>query len=65
MFLIYIYVPSKSTLGSTVGTSRNVIACSVLKQEDSSLNPKIEKLKETIERFFIGDVGDKDEEMEI
>ena len=34
----YIYVPSKTDLGKMCGTSRNVIACSILKNKNSALN---------------------------
>lgn len=37
----YVFVASKSDLGKACGTSRNVIACSIVKFRDSRLTPQI------------------------
>jgi len=49
----YVYVPSKVELGKACGTTRNVIACSILKKKDSKLNDQINEMKDTVERLFI------------
>lgn len=45
----YIYVSSKKKLGQALGTSRNVIACSILKNEHSNMNGKIKAIKNKAE----------------
>ena len=50
----YVFVKSKQELGAQLGTSRNVVATSVIKNKASSLNSSIEGVKDQIEKFFIG-----------
>ena len=45
---------SKAQLGQACGTSRSVIACSIVKQMNSSLEKDIDALKVAIEKCFYG-----------
>jgi U4/U6 small nuclear ribonucleoprotein SNU13 len=49
----YVFVPSKVALGRACGVSRNVIACSILQNEESELKEQINNLKDQIERLLI------------
>lgn len=50
----YIFVLSMAELGQACGTSRNVIACSIItKKNDNSLSKEINNLKIEIEKCFI------------
>jgi len=55
----YVFVPSKSELGKSAGTTRNVVACSIAKHIDKRApkNEKLEKLindlKDETERLFV------------
>ena len=42
----YVFVESKKALGKACGTSRNVICVSILKNEKSSMNDEIQRIKE-------------------
>ena len=50
----YIYISSKQELGAICGTSRNVIAVAIIKNKTSHLNEQIYKMRDEIERYFIG-----------
>lgn len=49
----YIFVASKQALGRACGISTSVIAACVTVAENSQLNPKIQLVKEAIERLII------------
>jgi len=49
----YVYIGSKVELGKACGTTRNVIAASILKLKDSKLNNQINEMKDKVERLFI------------
>ena len=48
----YVFVPSKKALGKHCGTTRNVIAVSILKNERSKLNDNINAIVDKCERLF-------------
>ncbi len=49
----YIFVPSMAELGQACGTSRNVIACALIKRfNDNALNDQIQELKLDIEKCY-------------
>ena len=49
----YIFVPSMAELGQACGTSRNVIACALIKRfNDNALEDQIQQLKLDIERCY-------------
>ena len=49
----YIFVPSMAELGQACGTSRNVIACALIKRfNDNALDDQIQQLKLDIERCY-------------
>ena len=50
----YVFVDSQSSLGKACGTSRNIIACSIIStQEESPLQGRIDELKDEIEQLFL------------
>eukprot|EP01015_Nassula_variabilis_P019344 TRINITY_DN3262_c0_g1_i1.p2 TRINITY_DN3262_c0_g1~~TRINITY_DN3262_c0_g1_i1.p2 ORF type:complete len:132 (-),score=21.87 TRINITY_DN3262_c0_g1_i1:122-517(-) len=49
----YVFVPSKADLGKACGTTRNVIACSIIKNRNSNLNELINELRNVVELLFI------------
>jgi len=49
----YVFVPSKVALGRACGVSRAVIACSIVKQDGSSIAKQIQAVKDKIERLLI------------
>jgi U4/U6 small nuclear ribonucleoprotein SNU13 len=49
----YIFVPSKAALGRACGVSRNVIAASILRSEQSQLNKQLQNLKNQIDELLI------------
>merc|ERR1712167_65265 len=49
----YVFVPSKQALGRACGVSRPVIAASVTVNEGSQLKPRIQTLRNEIERLLI------------
>lgn len=46
-------MPSKVDLGKTCGTSRNVIACAILKNKASPIATEVNKLKDEFDRLFM------------
>merc|ERR1712043_139637 len=48
----YIFVGSKADLGQACGTTRNVVACAVTKNSNSSINEEVSKLKVKVEKCF-------------
>ena len=49
----YIFVPSMAALGAACGTSRNVVACALVKKfNDNALETEIQSLKIAIEKAF-------------
>jgi len=49
----YIFVPSMAALGAACGTSRNVVACALVKKfNDNSLEAEIQSLKIAIEKCY-------------
>ena len=49
----YIFVPSMAALGAACGTSRNVVACALVKKfNDNSLETEIQALKIAIEKCY-------------
>ena len=49
----YIFVPSMAALGAACGTSRNVVACAIVKKfNDPSLESEITALKIAIEKCY-------------
>ena len=49
----YIFVKSMSALGAACGTSRNVVACSIIKKfNDNSLEAEIKSLKINVEKCY-------------
>ena len=51
--IMYIFVPSKAELGQACGTTRNVVACSILKEEHSKLNKDINAIQIKVEKCFL------------
>ncbi|KRX06253.1 hypothetical protein PPERSA_06135 [Pseudocohnilembus persalinus] len=49
----YIFVSSKKKLGQACGTSRNVIACAILKNENSRMKEKVVQIRNKAELQFI------------
>lgn len=49
----YVFVASKQALGRACGVSRPVIAASVTVQENSQINPQVQRMKQEIERLLI------------
>jgi len=49
----YVYVASKVQLGKACGTTRNVVACSILKNKGSKLTDQVNEMKDRVERLFI------------
>ena len=49
----YVFVPSKKALGTACGTTRNVIAVSILKNKLSKVNDEIQRVVGECERLFI------------
>jgi len=49
----YVYVSSKVQLGKACGTTRNVVACSILKKAGSKINDQVNNMKDRVERLFI------------
>ncbi|CAD8173915.1 unnamed protein product [Paramecium pentaurelia] len=49
----YVFVKSKVDLGRMCGTSRNVVACSIIKDKNSRINQNITYLKDLCERLQI------------
>lgn len=47
----YVFVRSKVDLGRMCGTSRNVVACSIVKNKNSHLNEKIKKIQGLCDRL--------------
>ena len=50
----YIFVPSMAELGQACGTSRNVIACAIVKRntDDDSLGEEINKVRIAVEKCY-------------
>ena len=50
----YIFVPSMVELGQACGTSRNVIACSIIRKNnfDNSMQNEIKQMKLKVEKYF-------------
>jgi len=48
----YIFVNSKADLGQACGTTRNVVACAITKNSNSSIHKDVQALKVKIERCF-------------
>ena len=50
----YIFVPSMVELGQACGTSRNVIACSIIQKtnNDFQLQEEIKQMKIKVEKYF-------------
>lgn len=49
----YVFVPSKALLGRSCGVSRQVVACSILSNEQSPLKNQIISIKNAVERLLI------------
>ncbi|EAY10603.1 hypothetical protein TVAG_282030 [Trichomonas vaginalis G3] len=49
----YIFVPSRAALGRACGVSRPVVACSIVKKDNSRLKKNIENLKIKIEQALV------------
>ena len=56
----YIFVPSMAELGQACGTSRNVVACSIIKNEnvDQSLKKEIKDLKVVVEKCYYDNINE-------
>lgn len=50
----YIFVPSMVELGQACGTSRNVVACSIVKRDnyDQALEKEIKDMKVVVEKCY-------------
>ena len=54
----YIFVPSMAKLGVACSTSRNVVACSIIKNDrDQSMDQEVKDLQVLVEKFYYSGVN--------
>lgn len=51
--VIYVFVPSKQSLGRACGVSRSVICCSIIEDDDSQLGNEIRKIQMAVEKLVV------------
>ena len=56
----YIFVPSMAELGQACGTSRNVVACSIIKKDtqDQALEKEIKDMRIVVEKCYYENINE-------
>ena len=47
------YVPKQADLGRACGVSRNIVACTILRNPDSTLDSKVKEMKDKVEQLLL------------
>jgi U4/U6 small nuclear ribonucleoprotein SNU13 len=49
----YVYVAKQADLGRACGVSRNIVACTILRNPDSGLDSKVKEMKDKVEQLLL------------
>ena len=49
----YVYVAKQADLGRACGVSRNIVACTVLRNPGSGLESKVKEVKDKVEQMLL------------